>query len=177
VSITAPTETSSEEGTLISFAATASDTEDGDLTASLSWTSDLDGPIGTGGSFTTSSLSVGIHSITASVTDSGGLTASDTIKVTIYVNTAPTVTIIEPENNKTYIVGELINFAASVDDPDPGQEDLASYVIWTSNKDGYLDTGDSVSALTVGNHTITATVTDDNGATASSDVLIRLRKK
>ena len=34
-----------------STAATASDTEDGDLTANIAWTSSLDGAIGTGGSF------------------------------------------------------------------------------------------------------------------------------
>ncbi|MDY7094411.1 MAG: S8 family serine peptidase [Acidobacteriota bacterium] len=84
VSITAPANGSSfDEGTSVSFAGTANDAEDGNITASLSWSSDLDGAIGSGGSFSTSSLSVGNHTITASVTDSGGAPGSDSISVTI----------------------------------------------------------------------------------------------
>jgi len=69
-------------GALISFAGTASDTEDGDLTDNLTWTSDIDGPIDTGGSFSTT-LSDGNHTITASVTDLGGKTGSDSISITV----------------------------------------------------------------------------------------------
>ena len=39
----------------------------------LSWSSDRDGVIGSGATVSTSSLTVGVHTITASVTDSGGL--------------------------------------------------------------------------------------------------------
>jgi hypothetical protein len=56
------------------------------LTAGLTWTSDHDGLIGTGGSFSRV-LSDGTHEITASATDSSGTAASDTITVT--VNAAP----------------------------------------------------------------------------------------
>ena len=69
--------------TLVLFAGNATDVEDGNLTASLSWTSDLDGTIGTGGSFILSTLSVGIHIITASVTDSFGNTSSESHTITI----------------------------------------------------------------------------------------------
>ncbi|MEN8161247.1 MAG: hypothetical protein ABFS41_14340, partial [Myxococcota bacterium] len=58
------------------FSATASDPEDGDVSASLTWTSSRDGPIGAGGSFVTSSLSEGIHTVTAVASDSGGQTDS-----------------------------------------------------------------------------------------------------
>jgi subtilisin family serine protease len=66
----------------ITFTGSASDTEDGNLTAGLIWTSNLDGPIGSGGSFS-KVLRDGTHTITASATDSGGLsgTASATITV------------------------------------------------------------------------------------------------
>ena len=47
------------------------------------WTSDLDGQIGTGASFTTSGLSVGGHTVTASVTDSGGANGSDAVGITV----------------------------------------------------------------------------------------------
>jgi PKD repeat protein len=66
----------------IDFSGTASDAEEGDLTAGLVWTSDLDGQIGTGGSFS-AVLSDGVHTITAEVTDSGGASGSDTVGVTV----------------------------------------------------------------------------------------------
>lgn len=84
VSITSPANNASfSEGASITFTGTASDTEDGNLTSNLSWTSSLDGNIGTGGSVSIATLRVGTHTITASVTDSGGLTGSASIKVTI----------------------------------------------------------------------------------------------
>ena len=70
-------------GANIAFIGTASDTEDGGLTASLSWSSNLDGPFGPGGGSFSATLSDGIHSITASVTDSGGKTGSDSISITV----------------------------------------------------------------------------------------------
>ncbi len=83
VDITAPANGSSfPEGTSIAFAGSADDAEDGDLTAGLAWSSNLDGAIGTGGAFSTT-LSAGTHTVTASVTDSGGLTGSASITVTV----------------------------------------------------------------------------------------------
>ena len=67
----------------MSFSGTAIDTEEGDLTSSLGWVSSLDGVIGSGGSVTTTSLSVGSHSIMASVTDLGGAGATGAANVTI----------------------------------------------------------------------------------------------
>jgi subtilisin len=83
VSITSPANGASfDSGASISFSGSASATEDGDLTGSLVWTSNLDGQIGTGGSFS-AVLSDGSHTITASVTDSGGSNGSDSISVTV----------------------------------------------------------------------------------------------
>jgi subtilisin family serine protease len=69
-------------GTPITFTGTASDTQDGDLTSSLAWTSSIDGPIGTGGSFS-AVLNNGTHTITAAVTDSGGLSGDATVTITV----------------------------------------------------------------------------------------------
>jgi hypothetical protein len=85
VSITAPADGSSfQQGTSVTFTGTASDAEQGSLTASMVWTSTLQGNLGTGGSFSRSDLIVGTHTVTASVTDTGGLsgTASRTLTVT-----------------------------------------------------------------------------------------------
>jgi hypothetical protein len=67
----------------ITFAGSAGDAEDGDISASLTWTSDLAGVIGTGASFQTK-LGAGVHIITATATDTGSASgsASVTIEVT-----------------------------------------------------------------------------------------------
>jgi subtilisin len=83
VNISSPADSASfDSGASISFAGSASDSEDGDLTGSLAWTSSLDGQIGTGGSFSTV-LSDGTHVITAEVTDSANQTGSDSITITV----------------------------------------------------------------------------------------------
>jgi hypothetical protein len=61
---------------------TASDPEDGDVTASAVWTSGLDGLLGTGGSIDVP-LGVGIHRITLSATDSLGATGTETITLIV----------------------------------------------------------------------------------------------
>ena len=89
VTISSPTNGSTvTSGSSVTFAGSASDTEDGDLSASLAWSSNLDGSLGTGASFSTSGLSTGTHTVTASVTDSGGLSGDATVSLTVEV-TAP----------------------------------------------------------------------------------------
>jgi len=93
VTITSPASGSSViEGTSQTFTASATDEEDNDttLTASISWSSDLTGPLaGTGGSIS-ETLAVGVHTITASATDSGTASDSDSITFTVTANVAPT---------------------------------------------------------------------------------------
>jgi subtilisin family serine protease len=84
VTLTAPPNGSVySAGTVTFFSGTASDPEDGNLTSALSWTSSVDGPIGTGGGFS-AVLSLGAHLVSATVTDSGGLSANATIMVTVH---------------------------------------------------------------------------------------------
>lgn len=83
VVITSPSDGDSfNTGASISFAGSATDSEDGTLTSSLVWMSNLEGQIGTGGSFG-AVLSDGTHVVTASATDSGGLAGSDSVTITV----------------------------------------------------------------------------------------------
>jgi thermitase len=86
VTISSPADNSTfTEGDSVVFTGSATDAEDndGDLTASITWTSNLDNWIGDGASFATSGLSIGTHVVTASVTDSGSATDTDTVTVVI----------------------------------------------------------------------------------------------
>src|SRR5204862_144433 len=69
-------------GAAISFTGSASDAQDGSLTAALAWTSNIDGAIGLGGAFT-KVLTAGTHTIKATVTDSGSLTTVKQISLTV----------------------------------------------------------------------------------------------
>ncbi|MFN2317912.1 MAG: RCC1 domain-containing protein [Gemmatimonadales bacterium] len=69
------------EGILLS--ADAGDAEDGDMSASVAWSSDLAGALGVGAELSDVSLAVGTHTITARVTDSGGLEASASVAVEV----------------------------------------------------------------------------------------------
>ena len=83
VSITNPADGATfDSGATITFEGTAVDAEDGDLAAGLVWVSSIDEELGTGGSIS-AVLSDGNHIITASVTDSDGSTASDSVTVMV----------------------------------------------------------------------------------------------
>jgi leucyl aminopeptidase len=83
VSITAPADGSSvAQGTPLTLTGTASDAEDGSLSAAIQWSSSVDGALGTGASRPVT-LSVGAHTIQAVVTDAGGLTTTASIAITV----------------------------------------------------------------------------------------------
>ena len=84
--ITSPTNWGSYlEGDPVIFSGTGEDPEDGTLSgASLVWTSDIEGQIGTGQSFTRDDLPfAGVRTITLTATDSDGATGTDSISILI----------------------------------------------------------------------------------------------
>jgi len=90
VTISSPANGSSyANGAAITFTGSANDTQDGLLTSALAWSSNIDGAIGLGGSFTRT-LSAGTHTIKATAVDSAGLTTVRQVSVT--VNAASTST-------------------------------------------------------------------------------------
>ena len=93
ISISSPVSgTTVAQGSSVSFAGSASDSQDGTVTSRMVWSSNLDGQIGTGGAFS-KALSVGSHTVTATVTDSGGLTASRQISVIVTSSTTVNVAL------------------------------------------------------------------------------------
>jgi hypothetical protein len=85
--ISSPTDGTQIDGGLgLNLSGSASDAEDGALgPGALSWSSDLDGPLGTGTllSLAAGTLRIGEHTITLTAEDSGGLTASTSIQLEI----------------------------------------------------------------------------------------------
>jgi hypothetical protein len=83
VSVEAPSGRTVEEGEAIVLSGRAIDPEDGDISDGLSWSSSVDGDLSVSGSTFNGVLSVGNHTITASVTDSGNKTGQGSLIVTV----------------------------------------------------------------------------------------------
>ena len=78
-------------GATISFSGSAVDLEDGSRTASLVWTSSLQGQIGLGGVFSVANLVAGTHVVTARATDTAGLAGTATVTISVVAAVAPTI--------------------------------------------------------------------------------------
>ncbi len=161
------------DGETVTFQATASDPGDGPLSSSISWSSDLDGALGSGASMTRPDLSVGNHIITASVIDSNAAPGSDSITLTVQANTAPVVSITSPADGSTFTAGFSVTFTGTSDDVEDGN--LTNMLFWNSSLDGAIGGGGTaVSSLSAGSHTITASVTDSGGVAASDDITVNI---
>jgi hypothetical protein len=90
VVMTAPANaTTVNAGEAVALAASADDTEEGDLSAEIQWSSSLAGPLGSGASVTLTDLPVGAQRVTAWSIDSGGRAGSAAVTVTVQ-GTSPT---------------------------------------------------------------------------------------
>lgn len=127
-------------GAAVVFEGSASDPEDGNLSgSSLSWSSDVDGNLGTGTSVTVSDLSEGTHQVTLEATDSEGATGSDAVSITVgeqagggFVDiTIDDNVFIDPDGN------ENTNASVTID--------LGTTVRWT-----YVSSGSAIHTVTWG---------------------------
>ncbi|MEN8207233.1 MAG: GEVED domain-containing protein [Pseudomonadota bacterium] len=139
----------------------AVDSEDGNLTASIQWSSNIDGMLGSGSALNIM-LTPGAHTLTASVTDQWGKSAEATTAVTVIVNAPPTVTITTPAGDMSVVEGDSLMLSGNANDDEDGV--LTQAIQWSSDIDGALGTGASVEVmLSVGTHQLTATVIDSHG--------------
>lgn len=160
VTITAPANgSSSSQGAAVNFSGSAIDNEDGNISGSLSWTSSRDGVIGSGASFSTTSLSVGTHSITASVTDSASHNASASISMTVTGSNANPVAEFSTSLNQ---------MTASFTDLSTDSDGSISAWSWTFGDGGSATSQNpSHTYAATGTFTVTLTVTDNGGAQGS----------
>jgi hypothetical protein len=170
LSITSPADYSDyDETESITLIASATDNQDGDISADITWTSDLDGELGTGASLT-QTLSPGTHTITALVIDSHGFSEEATLTLTIE-HTPPTISITSPRADSEYDYETELTLTASASDTQDGTL-TGDSIIWSSSVQGDLGTGESlaISSLYPGTHTLTATATDSDAQETSTSV-------
>ena len=167
------------EGDTVSFISKLSNL-DATETYTYSWVSSLDGEIGTTAAVSTATLTAGVHDIIFTVTDSTGNTVvTDAVTITVgessttVTNTSPVAAITAPADDMSFNVGETVTFQGTGTDAEDGAL-TDSALVWSSSIDGAVGTGSplSVATLAQGEHTITLTVTDSDGAVSNAFVII-----
>ncbi len=176
VIITTPgTGSTLSSGSAATFTGAATDPETGDCTARLTWTSSIDGQIGTGGSIS-KALSVGTHTVTASVTDPSGKTGKASITISVVSAPPPTKTlsVSVATDKSSYVSGNRVNFTATVTDgvnPVSGAAATLALVTASGRQVNFNATTDSngiarfqykINSSRDGLGTYTATVTGSN---------------
>jgi hypothetical protein len=134
-------------GRPVVLAALALDPEDGDVSATIQWTSSRDGLLGTGGVHTASGLSSGIHTITARATDRHGGAGAATLTLDVNATVRPIVAIAD-----TYVDAERPSTASGSEttfrlDADPVRQALLRFTV---DRLAPFGVADAVLRLTVG---------------------------
>ena len=156
----------------VTFAAGASDPEDGPLSgASVVWRSSLvTAPLGSGLTIT-SKLAPGAHTITCTATGSRGLTGNGTMTLT---SRSPIASLNHPGNGETRSASTNIPFSGTGRDFEDGALTGAA-LVWTSSLDGQIGTGLSFSAkLSAGSNVVTLTVKDSSGNTGAQAITLTI---
>jgi hypothetical protein len=126
--------------------------------------------LGTGSTLNYSSTVIGAHIVELTVTDNEGLTHTDTTTVTVVANSSP---IANAGNDQTIVIGQNITLDGSKSNDD------VSISTYSWEEGGVvLGTGENLVAYTpttLGDHTLTLTVTDNEGSTNSDTVVVTVR--
>jgi PKD repeat protein len=162
-SITASSTTGTSPLT-VTLDSSGSTDSDGSI-ASYSW-STSDGQTATGSTASLQFTTAGSHTVTLTVTDDDSATgtATETITVTEPANLSPTALITATPDSGTTPLTVALDGSGSTD----SDGTISSYNWGTS--DGQTATGSTASLqfTTAGSHTVTLTVTDDDGATGTA---------
>ena len=163
-----------EAGTARALVASVSDAEDTGPLLVVQWDSSLDGALGGGAAdiiglaTVEATLSLGPHELTATVTDTHGQTASDT--VTVAVDDVPVVTDVQILPNPAYATDGLSCTWTFLDATGTDASDVA----WTLNGSP-AGTGTTLAAGHVHGDTVECTVTPSDGVlsgTPTTDSLV-----
>lgn len=161
------------------FAADVDDFEDGRNCCDISWSSNVDGDLGTGRVINPSFSTLGVRTLRVSTEDSEGA-RGDVQRVFEVVNSPPTASITAPAAGATVFRSTLTTLKGSANDINESGGLLACGLLrWTSNVAsdvGLLGVGCeiSVSFTTLGSRTLTLEATDPQGGSDQASVVINV---
>ena len=173
----------------VGFEVTTGDDRDDPAALTIAWT-DNDAPLTLGGSpdsdgtwTGSTSLADGDHVLKATVTDTGGKTASATVTITVYEeNTIPECGFVAPAVDSCFEADDTIVFEGTSRDEQTAPDRLS--VALSSSLDGSLDdaltpttTGTwtyAATGLSAGTHSVTLTVQDDYGDRCVETLLVEV---
>ena len=160
------------------------DPEDGRLTGdALVWQDAMDGQLGTGEELVLApgSLSLGLHSLTLFVTDDDFGVGAEVVDFIIEdappVNEPPVAVILFPLDGDIFTEDDLLHFSGRGTDPEEGVLS-GDALVWTSDLDGELGTGEELSlgaaGLQLGTHVLTLTATDSDTLFGTDSIAISI---
>jgi hypothetical protein len=149
--------------------------------AVITWSSSIDGQIGSQLNFTSNSLSLGTHTITLTVEDLNGLTGNAAIQLNVVANLPPVAQILDPADGATLSYSQLISMAGftwqgSATDYEDGVDvalqwslvklDNPGTVLWTgTGSTPMVSLFNYIPAPGTGLYRVTLVATDSMGAT------------
>lgn len=164
---------------------TVTDIDESATAIAASWSSDRQGllgnvtPTSTGEVTLSARLQHGTHLLTLAATDEAGATCSASVSYT--VTTRPSAEILTPAVGDVVQQGDQLTLTGTAHDPETPPELLD--VTWESDIDGFLDNSPAavdgtlaatIAGLSVGEHTLTLTVTDSNGLDGTDTVTFQV---
>lgn len=158
----------SPAGANVTLDGSGSSDPDGTLVG-YAWSSDTG--FSAGGATPTLSLPLGVHVFTLTVTDDFGESDTDEVIVEV-LNVAPTA---DAGADATAECTDCVAGSTEVALDGTGSSDLDGTIVswdWSIGGSSVATGATPTLALSLGTHTVTLTVTDDDGATASDDVEI-----
>ncbi len=177
-----------QEGDELLLQGTAGDVDQDADTLTYTWESSIDGELATGSptsdggiQVAVSTLSLGAHVLTLSVTDELGETCTDSVAWTI--GNPPSVQIDQPVSGSTVNEGETVVFVGTVSDDVDSPDSLA--LSWASDLDGEWSTASADSSgtaaattdsLSPGVHIVTLSATDSDGAVATDSITLTINQ-
>ena len=158
------------------FSVTVQDFEDPFPCCTVSWTSDVDGPLGSGYSIEHTFTTLGQRTLTVSATDSAGATTTASVTVNV-VNNAPEVTLSQPlEGDELFRTATVVLRGRALDRNEPQGQLACSRLVWTSSVAGdpFPVTGCEVEVVFTSNgpRTLTLSATDPQGASDTASVTV-----
>ena len=131
------------DGTVVSFLAYVTDSESEPEDLMVSWASNVDGDLWAANadqdgnhSFETDDLTLGAHTITATVIDPQDNQASANVLLNIYdPGEPPTVELLPPNDDGPMIAGDPISLLADVEDPDGLDSIVLSFAFFGAGSD------------------------------------------